>query len=87
VAKVDSESSIEAARAALYTGIVDDDGAKVVFKCSQRTLERHVSNGLPFVKLGNKRFFVIERAREWLITRQRSYRPRSRGRPRREARL
>jgi hypothetical protein len=78
-------SALDAARAELYAGIVDDDGAKTILECSQRTLERYIAAGLPHLKIGAKRFFVIKSTRSWLMTHERSRAPRGRGRPRRGA--
>ncbi len=76
-------STLDEARAELYAGIVDDGGAKAILECSQRTLERYIAAGLPHLKIGAKRLFVIKSARSWLVAHERSRAPRGRGRPRR----
>jgi hypothetical protein len=76
--------ALHAARAELYAGTVDDAGACDLLECSERTLERHVADGMPFLKWGARRRFVVASMREWLLTheRARSREPRKPGRPR-----
>jgi hypothetical protein len=82
----------EAPRADFFAGTVDDDGARVLLgddskPCSKRTLERFIADGLPHIKYGNKRRFVVARMREWMMARERcrSRAPRAPGRPSRKA--
>jgi hypothetical protein len=89
--KVVQNPAIEVAQAEFFAGTVDDDGARVLLgddskRCSLRTLERFIADGLPHVKYGNKRRFVVARMREWMMARERSRScaPRPRGRPSRK---
>ena len=74
--------ALEAARAALFDGIVDDGGLEQVMGWSTRTKERRISNGLPFLKIGRRRYFTMAAVRAWLLSHERIKTPRRRGRPR-----
>jgi hypothetical protein len=83
--------ALEAAQAEFFAGTVDYDGARTLLgdgskPCSLRTLERFVADGLPHVKYGAKRRFVVARMREWMLARERSRSraPRAPGRPSRK---
>jgi hypothetical protein len=86
-----SHVALEMAQAEFFAGTVDDDGARVLLgdrskPCPLRTLERFIADGLPHIKYGNKRRFIVARMREWMMARERcrSRAPRARGRPSRE---
>jgi hypothetical protein len=80
--RVQGAAALEAARASLFDGIVDDGGLEQVMDWSPRTKERRIAEGLPFLKIGAQRYFVVESVRAWLLTHERSRVPRGRGRPR-----
>jgi hypothetical protein len=54
--------ALEAAWAAVFNGIVDDAGLQQVMGWSTRTKERWISNGLPFLKIGRRRYFAFKKA-------------------------
>ena len=68
-------------------GLLDDDELRAVLgksgkPISPRTLERYISDGMPFTRLGARRLFDLEEIRAWVLGRTRRYIPRSPGRPR-----
>jgi hypothetical protein len=71
----------------LFEGFLTDEQMCEAFDCGQRTLERHVTNGLPFTRVGNLRLFSITTTREYIASQTQVRVPRQargRGRPRKE---
>ena len=84
------KSAIEAARAEIFKGIVDQPTLKIVLSpggngrpLSDQTIDRYVAAGMPYLEFAGRRLFEPEKVRQWILSHIKDRAPRGRGRPRR----
>jgi hypothetical protein len=78
------DAEIERIKAELFRGQLDDTMMKACLEISGATLERYISQGLPFYKIGRRRLFDIESSRHWILGHQKNGPSRRPGRPRKD---
>jgi hypothetical protein len=79
-----TDAELEAARQQLFNGLVDDSALETMLKVGPQAINRYINDeGLPFIKLGRKRYFDITAVNVWLRSRPQQNAPaRGPGRPR-----
>jgi hypothetical protein len=76
----------EAMRATILAGACSGPDLQKVLRVKWRTIYNYCDAGMPYIKWGNERYFVIDQVREWIFSHRqpdRSVRPV--GRPRKGA--
>lgn len=72
---------IAAGRAKLFENLYTHEQISTIFQFSDRAMYDYTARGMPFIKVGARRYFDIEAVRAWLLSHQTDRSARSRGRP------
>lgn len=72
-------------RAVLFDGLCTQEQLAAAFGYKRRTVYVLMEQGLPYIKVGQRRYFDLEAVREWIRSQQIDRTPRGRGRPKKAA--
>jgi hypothetical protein len=69
-------------RERLLKGLCTRDELEQALDVCWRTLYLYTEQGMPYLRVGGKRYFEIDRVRDWMLSREIDRSPRPVGRPR-----